>query len=60
MKMRYTKTAINSALTLLNDLELKGCENAKRVVLIENILRNPIKEEKTDGEGGSEEHEITG
>ena len=46
--MIYTDEAINGALVLLNSMEIKGIENAKRVVMIDQILRNPM-EDKNNG-----------
>lgn len=46
--MRYTRTAIQGALTLLNQIETSGIENAKRIVLISNVLNNPITEKEDD------------
>ena len=57
--MRFTKTAINSARMLLNQLTVTGMENAKILVMVDNILTNPIKEEE-DGDGSKEEHPVTG
>lgn len=40
--MNYTKEQIEAALTLLNTLEIRpGIENAKRITMIDMILRNP-------------------
>ena len=46
--MTYTSEAIQGALTLLNNIETHGIENAKRIVMIAQILQNPEKE-KDDG-----------
>jgi len=46
--MTYTEEAIKGALMLLNNIETHGIENAKRIVMIEQILQNPM-EEKHDG-----------
>lgn len=46
--MNYTKEQIEGALSLLNSLEIKGIENAKRITMIDMILRTP-EEDKNDG-----------
>ena len=53
--MRYTRTAIQGALTLLNQLETHGIENAKIIVLISNVLNNPIVEKENDDGNSSKE-----
>lgn len=45
----YTETQIQSALTLLNEISTKGIENAKRIVMIEQVLQHPTREEKENG-----------
>lgn len=47
--MRYTVTQIQSVLSLLNQISVKGIENCKRVCMIEQILQNP-----EEGEGEKE------
>lgn len=44
----YSETQIQSALTLLNEVSTKGIENAKRIVMIEQILQHPTREETED------------
>lgn len=44
--MTYSETEIRSVLTLLNSIETKGIENAKRIVMIEQILQQPEGEEE--------------
>lgn len=39
--MTYKDEAIKGVLTLLESIEIHGIENAKRIVLIDQILRNP-------------------
>lgn len=47
--MYYDKEQIEAALTLLNGLEIRpGIENAKRITMIDMILRQP-KGDKQDG-----------
>lgn len=53
--MRYTKRAIESARLLLNQLIVKGTDNAKIVVMIDNILSTPIVEEENGDGDHSEE-----
>ncbi len=43
--MKYKVDAIQAALTLINSIEFNGVENAKRIVMLDQILRNPEKEE---------------
>ena len=45
--MKYSAEAINGALMLLNNIEIKGIDNAKRIAGIATILSNP--EEDKDG-----------
>ena len=51
----YSETQIQSALTLLNEVSTKGIENAKRIVMIEQILQHPTREETEDGKRSKEE-----
>ena len=51
----YTETQIQSALTLLNEISTKGINNAKRIVMIEEILQHPVREEKDSNGNDSEE-----
>lgn len=44
--MKYTVDAIQAALTLINSIEFNGVENAKRIVMLDQILRSPEKEEE--------------
>ena len=37
--MTYREEQINAILTLLNNMEVKGIENAKRIVMIQQILQ---------------------
>lgn len=39
MDIAYNKEIIENILLLLNNLEIKGIENAKRISLIESMLR---------------------
>ena len=39
MDIAYRKESIENILLLLNNLETKGIENAKRISLIESMLR---------------------
>ena len=57
--MQYTDTQIQSALALLNEISTKGIENAKRIVMIEQILQHPIREEK-DGNDSEEKQPDAG
>lgn len=47
MDIAYNKEIIENILLLLNNLEIKGIENAKRISLIESMLREgkSIKED---------------
>ena len=48
--MKYTATQIQSVLQLLNQIDVKGIDNCKRICLIEQILQNPEEgEEKENG-----------
>lgn len=51
----YSETQIQSALTLLNEVSTKGIENAKRIVMIEQILQHPTREETEDNGKRSKE-----
>lgn len=53
--IRYTETQIQSALTLLNEISTKGIENARRIIMIEQILQRPVREEKENGNCSEEE-----
>jgi len=46
--MKYTTTQIQSALSLLNQISVKGIDNCKRICLIEQILQNPEEEEEKE------------
>lgn len=52
--MKYLETQIQSVMMLLNNMDVKGLDNAKRVCAIAQILQNPIKEEN-DGKRSKEE-----
>ena len=54
-EIRYTETQIQSALTLLNEISTKGIENARRIIMIEQILQSPVREEKENGNCSEEE-----
>lgn len=43
--MRYTEEAIGAALSIINSIEFSGVENAKRIVMLDQILRSPEKED---------------
>lgn len=48
--MKYTTTQIQSILQLLNQINVQGIDNCKRICLIEQILQNPEEgEEKENG-----------
>jgi ribulose bisphosphate carboxylase small subunit len=47
--MTYREEAIAGALRLLNQIEVKGIDNARRIVMIEQILQHPEGEEAQDG-----------
>ena len=49
MKCVYTDTQIKSILQLLNQINVKGIDNCKRICLMEQILQNP-----EEGEGEKE------
>ncbi len=44
----YKKENIQKAFSLLNSLEIRGIDNARRIAVISEILNNP-EEEKQDG-----------
>lgn len=48
----YKISVIEQALKLLENIEIKGAENAKRIVAIEAILQNPIKIENSEVKHG--------
>ena len=47
--LTYKEETISNALMLLNNLEIKGIENAKRVTLISQLLQTTEKGETEDG-----------
>ena len=47
--VKYRTETMNNALSLLNNLEVKGIENCKRVALIAQLIDSPEKEESKDG-----------
>lgn len=49
MVLKYNQTAIQSALTLLNQIDVKGIDNCKRICMIDQILQHP-----EEGEGENE------
>ena len=49
--MKYTEEAIGAALQLINSIDITGVENAKRIVMLDQILRNPEKEESNGTAG---------
>lgn len=49
--LKFKKEQIEAALMLLESIEIKGTENAKRLVMLRNILTSGIKE----NENGSKE-----
>lgn len=50
MILKYEQTAIQSALTLLNQISVKGIDNCKRICMIDQILQHPEEgEEKENG-----------
>ena len=44
--MNYTKEQIDAALALLNGIDIKGIENAKRITMINMILNSPEEDQK--------------
>lgn len=57
MKCVYTDTQIKSILQLLNQINVKGIENCKRICLIEQILQNPAEGEGEKENGNCSEKE---
>lgn len=47
--IKYKVETMQNALELLNNLEVKGIENCKRVALIAQLINSPEKEEDKDG-----------
>lgn len=60
MILRYDQTAIQSVLTLLNQVNVKGIDNCKRICMIEQILQEPIMEDKNDGDCNKEKSKDAG
>ncbi len=59
--IKYTATQIQSVLSLLNQISVKGIENCKRICLIEQILQDPEEgEEKENGNSSEEEQAVSG
>ena len=59
--MTYTVTQIQTALTLLNQIGVKGIENCKRICMIEQILQNPAEGEgEENGSCNQTEQQVTG
>lgn len=59
--MTYTVTQIQSVLSLLNQISVKGIENCKRICMIEQILQNPAEGEgEENGNCSEEKHPVTG
>ena len=54
MVYSYTEVQMKSALNLLNQIEVKGIENCKRIAMIEGIIQSPQKEDN-DGNDSKEE-----
>lgn len=52
--MNYTTEQIDGALALLNGIETKGIENAKRITMIDMILRSP----EGDKNNGSKDKKV--
>lgn len=52
--LAYPQTAIKSVLTLINQINVRGIDNCKRICMIEQILQTPITEEKDDGSSKKE------
>ena len=46
--IKYDKARIEYALNLLNEIEVKGIENCKRVAIIESVLQD-FKEDEEKG-----------
>ena len=55
--MRYKVTQIQSVLSLLNQISVKGIENCKRICLIEQILQHPEEGEGEKENGNCSEKE---
>lgn len=55
--MRYKEVAIGAALQIINSIDVTGIENMKRLVMLDQILRNPEKEEKDGTERCTESGE---
>ena len=55
--IRYTVTQIQSVLSLLNQISVKGIENCKRICLIEQILQDPEEGEGEKENGNCSEKE---
>ena len=51
----YSEEQINSIIHLLNSLEVKGIDNATRVVMISKILENCHDSSKKQGTSDTEE-----
>lgn len=58
--LKYPQTAIESALTLLNQISVRGIDNCKRICMIEQILQEPITEGINDGDCSKEEPKDAG
>lgn len=54
MVYSYSDTQMQSALNLLNHIEVSGIENCKRIAMIEAIIQSPQKEDN-DGNDSEEE-----
>ena len=57
MKCVYTDTQIKSILQLLNQINVKGIDNCKRICLMEQILQNPEEGEGEKENGNCSEKE---
>ena len=49
MDIKYKNDDIVQVLNLLNSIEVKGLDNCRRLLIIEQVLQNPVREEKKDG-----------
>ena len=49
----YKREKITKVFSLLNSLDIRGIENARRIAVISEILNNP-EEDKEDGSKDSE------
>ena len=58
--MTYTETQIQSVLNLLNQISTKGIDNAKRIVMIEQILQDFAREDKNNGNDSKEKQPVSG